>query len=565
MDTVKRAVLDVAALVLLGLLAPAATGQVELHLFGKPFFGGAMTLSVTAPAKPASPVVIAYGLGALPLDAPIATSKGPLWIGTLLNVFAAGVTDASGRLLLPFVVPAGAPGLVGAEIVVQGYVQGPGLSNPGLLRLDEPSFQPSGVTVIDNPQPTEQALFGDRVAVGDLNDDGFQDIVASAWFEDYLGIDRSGRVYVMWGPDFQAWTPLQPSQPKVLGVFGADVKVADLDGDGIDDLVVGETTGDPPVPGATGSLHVYIGGRLFSDQPAQTLASLGTGIEYTIFGKVQALGDFDDDGHVDIAAGVLDASVGGLQRVGRVDVYWGPGFAEVGSIANPAVQAFEFFGGPLVVADVTGEGIDDLVVGVGRGDVGGLEDTGVVRVFSAVNRLFTQVLTLPNPSPGAFVRFGEGVNAADLDGDGLAEILGSDVKNRFAIFWSPAYAPAMKLTKPLSGAEGLSGASSFGYFHDAGDVNGDGVIDLFISDVFAGALSGCGSFAREGTAFLVLGPYYSTWHVIRNPDPHCADSFSWAGVLRDMNGDGSVDLVVPAHTVELGSDSNAGRVFVLSK
>ena len=52
------------------LAASPVDAQVELHLFGKPYFSGAMTLSVTAAASPGAPVLLAYGLDPLPLDPP---------------------------------------------------------------------------------------------------------------------------------------------------------------------------------------------------------------------------------------------------------------------------------------------------------------------------------------------------------------------------------------------------------------------------------------------------------------------------------------------------------------
>ncbi len=149
-------------------LAAAASGQVELSVAGQPYFSGAMTLSLVAPASPSKPVLLVVGLDPLPIDAPLSTGKGAFYVGSVLNVLGAGSTNSSGTLLLPFTLPPTNPILLGIPIVVQGYLDG-ALTNPITIPLDEPYFLPANTTEILNPAPTQQANFGDRVAAGDLN------------------------------------------------------------------------------------------------------------------------------------------------------------------------------------------------------------------------------------------------------------------------------------------------------------------------------------------------------------------------------------------------------------
>ena len=54
----------------------------------------------------------------------------------------------------------------------------------------------------------------------DLNADGHSDIAVGAWKEDFAGVNRSGRVYVFWGPDHGTYTPLAPPNPKEFGEYG---------------------------------------------------------------------------------------------------------------------------------------------------------------------------------------------------------------------------------------------------------------------------------------------------------------------------------------------------------
>jgi hypothetical protein len=289
------------AIVAVVAMLPLAQAQVELYAQGEPYQNGSMTMNVVATGQVGAPVILAYGVSPLPLLAPIVTGKGPFFIGSLLNVLAVGVIGSNGRLDLPFAMPPyTAPGI---PVVVQAFVSG-SLSNPATITLDAPYFVTANATVIPNPNPTTGAAFGDRVAAGDVNADGVVDLAVGAWFEDYLGIDKAGRVYVLWGPEWDTYTTLQSGAPKEYGVFGASVTIADFDRDGIDDLVVGETTGDPP-SSEPGYLHVFYGGGTFVTTPVMSIPSAGTGIGYTIFGRVVTTGDFNADGWPDLAVSIM--------------------------------------------------------------------------------------------------------------------------------------------------------------------------------------------------------------------------------------------------------------------
>ncbi|MGQ0553398.1 MAG: FG-GAP-like repeat-containing protein [Planctomycetota bacterium] len=553
-----RLLRPVAAALFAVILMPATgKGQTPpvLQLQGQPYSQGSMTLHFTADAG--APSLIFYGLN--PLDPPFQTAKGPFFVGTVFNIVFLGTIPPEGRLDIAFALPPIDPILAGIPMVMQGMVPG-SVTNPATLPLDQPYFEHQDAVVIPNPNPTQQANFGDRSAFGDLNADGEIDLVVGAWFEDYLGVDKAGRVYVLWGPDWTAYTTLEPSIPAVFATFGANVAVTDLDGDGVDDLIVAETLEDPPPANGTAWLHVYAGSSTFVTVPALSVASWGGGVANALFGRCLAIGDFDGDTYIDFAVGLANAPIGALVNAGRIDVFWGPDFSTRTEITGPAPAQNDFFGSAIVAIDVNADGLVDLVEGSGRANLPGATQSGKVHVLIGPD---LQVLaTIPNPLALSNARFAEGLHAADLDGDGFPEIIAADVKNRLFVLPGPTWTTHLLRTKPPAQYQNPFGENSFGYFIDDLDANGDGVPDIAIADPFSGALTGCFPGA-EGTGYVALGPYYATFLPLFEPQPGCADGFSWGLYCADIDGDGHPEIIAGSPTADAGSILNAGRLTVL--
>ena len=535
----------------------AAQTQPLLQLQGQAYFGGGMTLHLSASSSVGQPALVGYGLN--PLTTPVPTGKGPWYVGGLVNLVAIGSIPAGGRIDLSFTMPPLMPALAGTPIILQGYVPFQ-LSNPATLVLDMPYFLPSNATVIPNPNPSPGANFGDRLATGDLNADGSVDLVVGAWFEDYLGIDKAGRVYVLWGPGWSTYTTLQPSVPRVFGTFGASVTVADLDQDGTDDLVIAETPSDPPPPNEFGYLRIFLGSPSFSSSAAISIPSAGTGVAYAVFGRVLVVGDFNDDVAPDIAVGILGATVNGQSNAGRIDLYWGPDYSVRTEIPNPTPLSNDFFGTALRAVDLNGDSIDDLVEGSGRADLPGAENGGKVHVF--IGPSLGLLAMIPNPLGLQNARFGEGLHVDDVDGDGQAEIIAADVKNRLFIFSGPAYSSYTLQLRPPTAFQNPFGETVFGEYLASTDANGDEIPDLVVADYFSGALSGC-SPAAEGTVYVSLGPYFATYRVLFEPQPACGDGFSWGLITDDLDADRSDEILAGSPTAEVGLVFNAGACSIL--
>jgi hypothetical protein len=178
----------------------------------------------------------------------------------------------------------------------------------------------------DSPGIAERAemrdQFGQSVAVGDFDGDGFDDLVAGAWFEDYRNLlSNEGGFHVIYGTSggldaarSQFWSQDSPgaedetsSSDNVAQALG----VGDLDGDGFDDLAVGIPSADRGVDvhGNEGAVQVFHGSAagldarrdryLTQDSPAV----LDRAERFDHFGESVAAADFDADGFDDLAVG----------------------------------------------------------------------------------------------------------------------------------------------------------------------------------------------------------------------------------------------------------------------
>lgn len=122
---------------------------------------------------------------------------------------------------------------------------------------------------------------------------------------------------------------------------------------------------------------------------------------FTKFGASVVTGDFDGDGRPDLAFGVPGATIAGQARAGAVVVIYGKDLGD--PLANPPIpptagaavtftqnspgvgssaEADDYFGEVLAVGDLDCNGVDDLVIGVPREDVGvNAPDAGYVHVL----------------------------------------------------------------------------------------------------------------------------------------------------------------------------------------
>lgn len=188
--------------------------------------------------------------------------------------------------------------------------------------------------------------------------------------------------------------------PSTNDDFGDSVSVGDIDGDGYDDVVVG-VPGDyvGPLGFDAGSIHVFYGSETgLSTVGDQVIHRNSAGIDSTTaapgdrFGEAVAVGDFNCDGYDDVAIGApLDDAHTGRTDDGSINVIYGgsSGLSTVDAVyhqgtsqVSGAPETGDQFGGSLAVGNFNGDSFFgtecmDLAVGVpGEGS-----DNGFVVFF----------------------------------------------------------------------------------------------------------------------------------------------------------------------------------------
>jgi hypothetical protein len=325
----------------------------------------------------------------------------------------------------------------------------------------------------------------------------------------------------------------------------------DVNGDGFADLIIGAKYADPGGDSLAGESYVVFGKADWSATPALDLSTLaGTngfrldGIDANDYSgySVASAGDVNGDGFADLIVGAYGADPGGDSRAGESYVIFG----KADWSATPALDLSTLngtngfrldgidsddFSGKVVASagDVNGDGFADLIVGAPRGDPGGDSGAGESYVvFGKADWSATPAFDLSTLLGANGFRIdgidGDDISgrsvasAGDVNGDGFDDLivgaLGADpggdsyAGESYVVFgkadWSAT--PALDLSS-LDGTNGFrldgidAGDGSGFQVASAGDVNFDGFADLIIGAPFADP----GGDSSAGESYIVFG------------------------------------------------------------
>ncbi|PRQ03093.1 FG-GAP repeat protein [Enhygromyxa salina] len=224
-----------------------------------------------------------------------------------------------------------------------------------------------------------------------------------------------------------------PDDPTAYRRYG----VGDLNGDGLKDLVWGEPS------------HLMEGGRILVKYTGQaepeewtedTVGIIGSLESHDQFGAAVVVGDFDGDGHDDVAVGVPGHDTATTTNSGAVHVIYGSpnGLTAVAdqlwtsdsTDIKGGSENNDRFGARLAVGDFNCDGYADLVIGAPDEAIGSRVEAGAVHVLygssggvSAVNDVWLQGDSGANGSCEVGARFGDTLVVGDFDNDACDDLV----------------------------------------------------------------------------------------------------------------------------------------------
>lgn len=406
------------------------------------------------------------------------------------------------------------------------------------------------------------AQFGWSVAsAGDVNGDGYSDVVVGALTYDYSGADR-GVIFIYHGSPtgINATVSSYFSGPRTGSHHGFSVSTAgDVNGDGYSDVVVGAPL---YASGGWGMVTVYMGSPSgISGLKYETTS----GANEWYGASVACAGDINGDGYSDIIVGAPNSGSSAYPETGGFYVYLGSASFNftmasrtTGIPYYPAAATNYIRLGASVAGagDVNGDGYSDVIVGApGWSDIPAESREGYAVIYHGSATGFHTPPTLlqlnkANSGLGSSV-----ASAGDINGDGYSDVIvGStwyddlyyDEGAAFVYYGSATGI----VSTPYATGKGNQATAHYGHsVASAGDVNGDGY-----SDVIVGAPDlNESSLTAAGAAFLFHGSpsgltNSASFYVESNSnEARLGHSIAYAG---DVNGDGYGDVVIglPGYT-----------------
>ena len=410
------------------------------------------------------------------------------------------------------------------------------------------------------------ASFGVSVAsAGDVNGDGYDDVIVGASGYDN-GENGEGRAFLYLGSitgvsTTADWTA---ESDQIAAYFGGSVASAgDVNGDGFDDVVVGAKNYDNGTTNE-GRAFLYLGSSTGLSTSADWTAESNQGDAN--FGTVSSAGDVNGDGYDDVLVGAHNYDNGETNE-GRAYLYLGSstGLSTTADWTAEGNQGSANFADSLSSAgDVNRDGYNDVIVGAKNYDNGELNEGRAFLYYGSSKGLSTTADWTAEGNQGG-AHFGVDVNAGDFNGDGFDDVIvgandynnGEMLEGSVFLYMGSSTGPS---TTPDWTAESNQAYANFGIsVATAGDVNGDGY-----DDVFVGANEYDNGESDEGGSFLYLGsstgPSTSVdW--IAESNQVGANFGKSVGGASDVNGDGYDDLIVGAYSYKNG-ESGEGRAYI---
>ena len=459
-------------------------------------------------------------------------------------------------------------------------------------------------SLINGTKASDQ--FGVRVNMknGDINGDGYADVIIGTHQADPLGVGGAGQAYVFFG-SAGGISNMDVSQANITingttttDNFGISLSSGDINNDSYDDIIVGAWKADTPLGGGNddGQTYVFFGANYTEaiNEDYVTLANItlnGSGSS-AHFGEFVSNGDVNNDGYSDIIVGAFQADIPGYVDGGQVHVFFGANYTEIINQEGQTYANLTFngsmtnhkLGDCLFSGDINNDNYADIIVGARQ-----TSNAGQVLVFfgdnyTVINEDSLAYANLTFNGTTANDLFGVSVTSGDINNDNYDDVIvgayqaiappDNDDDGQAHVFFGADYTEAINQEGQIYANITINGTANndaLGVSVASGDVNNDSYDDIIVGAYLVNLPHLNNN--DEGQAYIFFGADYTT----PINDNHVAlanitmngtgtDYLFGMGVgSGDINNDGYADVIVGASGADAPLSYNSeGQVSIYS-
>jgi hypothetical protein len=429
----------------------------------------------------------------------------------------------------------------------------------------------------------DQGTFGEVSVLGDFNNDGIDDLLVGAAATSIGDRKFAGAAYVLLGKQENRSLHNLADRPADLTIYGANagdvlghsVAVGDVNGDNIQDILIGADLVDHNGEDV-GAVYIFLGrpnGEFFNGgvkQPSEADVIIYGQFDGGRFGRSLAAGDVTGNNIDDILVGAYYASPGGRTEAGALYVIQGSHNFTISSQTvinlktNPGQASLRIYGQSGDLDQAPPSSISSAGDPVHPALLDGIDST-------------EQILALGD-------RLGRTVAVGNVNGQGPLDIIVSaytaDVNDKteagqtYIFYGSSSFQNGSTVIDLGNGDTadvtlyGVDSGDHSGFYVGSGNINGDAYDDVMISAYLSDGYENSG--AQTGEVYIILGraDLPSTINLATQADitiygEAAGDRLGRSLALSDIRGNGTDDILIGASRATPYNRTAAGKAYVI--